>query len=350
MNSTILIVDDMKVNIDMLTSILRENHTIMAAISGENAIKLLERRKPDLVLLDIAMPGVDGFGVLGYMKNRTELARIPVIFVTGEHDSEVEERGILMGAVDYIKKPYNAAVVSAKVRNHLELKSYRDNLEQLVYERTSQLAASREAIIMGMSLMSESHDKITGDHVMRIKDFTKVLAEKIMEVYPDIITEERFRQIVLYSPLHDVGKVGISDTILLKTGLLTPEEFNIMKTHTLDGAELLRKTETFLNHSDDSDDLGVAIEIAECHHERFDGTGYPHGMKGDEIPMSARIVAVADVYDALRSSRPYKKAYTHQEAVDIINSENIEGGKCHFDPSVLSVFQTVGDAFDSIYR
>lgn len=349
MTNTILIVDDKKLNIDLLTNILRGQYKIMAATSGEAAIELLARKIPDLVLLDIIMPGIDGFGVLEHMKSKRELSNIPVIFVTGEHNIATEERGLALGAVDYIKKPFNSTVVGAKVHNHLELKAYRDDLELLVRDRTKQLETSREAIIMGMSLMSEIHDKITGEHIERIKLFTGILTKKMLEMYPDVLDEETAHSIVLFSPLHDVGKIGISDSILKKTGVLTPEEFNIMKMHTRDGAELLRKTEGFLI-GNGTGDLNVAIEIAERHHEKYDGTGYPDGLKGEEIPLSARIITIVDIYDALRSSRPYKKAFTHEESMDIILSGDGRTEPSHFDPMVLEVFKSVSHEFEANFN
>lgn len=355
MNNSILIVDDMKSNIDSLTIILRYNYSIMAAISGKNAIKLLERKKPDLVLLDLSMPDVDGFDVLKYMKEQPELMNIPVIFVTGEHSADIEEKGIEMGAVDYIKKPYNESVVRAKVRNHLDLKNYRDNLELMIYERTKdleertkQLVASNEAIIMGMSLMSESHDKITGDHIERIKSFTRVMTDKMLEVYPDIITKELADLIVLYSPLHDVGKVAISDAVLKKPGKLTPEEFAIMESHTIEGADLLKKTELFLVQNKDTDSLKIAIDIAEGHHEKYNGTGYPHKLKGEDISLAARIVSVADVYDALRSPRQYKKEFSYEETLDIILVGDGRTSPEHFDPKILEILKSVHGDFEKI--
>jgi len=355
MDKTILIVDDMMLNIEMLSNILEEDYDIMTADSGENAIEQMQCRIPDLVLLDIYMPGMDGFEVLRFMREDKDLSTIPVIFVTGEHDENSEEKGLRMGAVDYIKKPYNALIARIKVRNHLEMKAYRDSLKSLVYmrtmqleERTKQLAASREAIIMGMSLMSESHDKVTGSHIERIKDYTRILVQKMLTLYPDIMTPDLADQIALYSPLHDVGKISISDVILNKAGALTPEEFDTIKAHTLEGASLLRKTEAFLTDSSEAGGLSVAIEIAECHHERYDGTGYPHGMKGEDIPIAARIVSVADVYDALKSTRPYKKAFTHEEAMDIILTGDAKTKPCHFDPKVLEILQIVDSEFRGI--
>ena len=355
MDNTILIVDDMKINIDRLTNILRFNYSIMAAVSGKNAMKVLEHKKTDMVLLDLVMPDIDGFEVLKFMKQNKDLMNIPVIFVTGELDAEIEEKGIELGAVDYIKKPYNESVVRAKVRNHLELKNYRDNLELLIYERTKdlekrtdELAASHEAIIMGMSLMSESHDKITGDHIERIKSFTKVVTDKMLEMYPDKITKELADLIVLYSPLHDVGKVAIPDAVLKKPGKLTPEEFTIMEGHTLEGADLLKKTELFLVKDKENHKLQVAIDIAEGHHEKYNGLGYPHKLKGEDIPLAARIVSLADIYDALRSPRQYKKEFSCQETLDIMLVGDGRTSPEHFDPMILEILKNVYGGFERI--
>lgn len=357
MNNIIMIVDDMKLNIDLLAGSLDDKYIIMPATSGESAIKLLDRRKPDLVLLDVSMPGIDGFAMLKFMKGREDLANIPVIFVTGECDTDAEAKGLELGAADYIKKPFNALIVQKKVQNHLEFKAYRDDLESLVekrtaelMERTRQLDASRGAIIMGMSLMSDRHDGITGEHIERIKGYTGILAGKLAELYPELLTQDLADQVTLFSPLHDIGKIVISDAILKKTGALTPEEFEIMKSHTLEGAELLRKAEGFLADEKDGNHLNIAIEIAEHHHEKYDGTGYPHGLKGEGIPLSARIVSVADTYDALRSMRRYKAPFTHQEAMYKITVGDERTNRSHFDPKVLEAFAAAQDEIGKLFE
>lgn len=350
MTNTIMIVDDMKSNIDVLAESLSSEYIILPSTSGRSAIKMLERKKPDIMLLDLYMPEIDGFAVLEYMKSKGELTSIPVIFVTGEHDSDAEEKGLSLGAVDYVKKPYNPKVVRSKVRNHLELKAYRDNLETLVLERTKQLDASREAIIMGMSLMSEMHDKITGDHIGRIKSFTRVIAEYINKTQPHLLSGSLTRETILFSPLHDVGKIAITDTILKKTGVLTKEEFELMKSHTTEGAKLLKESAQFYKDEQSSAEMQTAINIACYHHEKYDGAGYPEGLAGENIPISARIVALADVYDALRSPRSYKPGFSHAQAYDIITKGDGRTDPKHFDPVVLNAFIKNDAVFNSIYK
>lgn len=349
MENIIMIVDDLKMNIDFLAKSLDDKYVIMPAVGGKKAIEMFERKKPDLVLLDVSMPDVDGFEVLNYMKEKASLANIPVIFITGFNDLGAEKKGLQMGAVDFIKKPCSTLIVRSKVQNHLELKAYRDELEDLVNMRKKQIDASREAIIMGMSLMSDKRGGVDGEHIERIKKYTRLISDKLMELYPEMIEPDMLNRITMFSPLHDIGKTGISDSILKKNGLLTPEEFEIMKEHTVEGAQLLKKTEYLFMEVRDGGDLKTAIEIAECHHEKFDGSGYPYGLKGEEIPVPARIVSIADVYDALRSKRQYKKAFTHEEALNEINGDGERTNRKHFDPRVLEAFMLVQDEIKKMY-
>jgi putative two-component system response regulator len=348
MEYTVLIVDDMETNIDILEAILSDDYNVLIASNGEEALKIIGEASPDLVLLDLYMPGMDGFEVLETIRKDEKYDNMPVLFVTGEHDSYSEEKGLQLGAVDYIKKPYNPMSVRAKVGNHIDLKIYRDNLEVLVAERTRQLEKSHEAMIMGMSLTCEWHDEITGEHLTRMKLFSAITAEKMSELYPKLVSKELARLINLYSPMHDIGKVSIPDSVLGKKGKLTDEEFLKMQSHTTNGAELLRKTESIMDHTDRG--LQVAIDIAECHHEKYDGSGYPRKLKGEDIPLSARIVALADIYDALRSPRPYKEAFTHEEAFKIITVGDGRTMPEHFDPKVLEAFNEVQEVFKKAYK
>ncbi len=344
--NSVLIVDDSKENIDCLRGILDEFYKVYIATSGEMALKLMKNIRPDIILLDVVMPGIDGFEVLETLKKGEENFYIPVIFITSETSSFNEAKGLKMGAVDYIAKPYNPDIVSIKVRNQIHNKMYRDGLEKLVEQRTQELLDSRKAIIMGMSLLAESRDKGTGKHITRMQKYTEILAEKIHEMYPELLTKSDVDSIVSYAPLHDIGKVGIPDAILLKNGRLTNEEFDVIKTHTTFGADILRKTENWLQ--EDINTLQVAMEIAEFHHEKFDGTGYPKGLKGEEIPLSARIVTLADIYDALTSVREYKEAYLHDRALDIILVGDGRTKPEHFDPIVLETFKLVQEAFKEL--
>ncbi len=344
--SIVLIVDDVKENIDALIEILQEQYKVRAALNGKMAISSMHKTKPDIVLLDISMTDMDGFEVLKYMKGNEELCNIPVIFVTAKSNTESEEKGLLLGAVDYVTKPYNADIVKIKVKNHLELKMYRDELEEIILQRTEEVRHSRDAIIVGMSLLAENRDQVTGKHIQRMKKYTEILTYKILDIYPEIISRDYADKTILFSPMHDIGKVGIHDNILQKKGKLTDEEFAEMKSHTTMGAELLRKTNQFLNES--TDWLDISVEIAECHHEKYDGTGYPLGLSGENIPLSARIVSLADVYDALTSERPYKKKFSHEEAMDIILIGDGRTMPKDFDPKVLEAFRLTNKEFDKI--
>ena len=351
-----MIVDDMQINLDILEAILSDKYEVLTAQSGKEALTRLrtETHLPDLILLDISMPDMTGFELISWISIDSKLANIPVIFVTGETDEYSEEKGLNLGAVDYIRKPYNPDIVLVKIRNHIELKTYRDDLEKAVLlrtreleERTVELQATHDAIILGMSLLSESRDRVTGAHLARIQLQTYLLAKKISELYPDLVNEDMVQMITAYSPLHDVGKVAVPDAVLNKVGGLTKQEYELMKTHTSGGGDLLRQIAKFL--PGEQSQLNWGIEISEGHHERYDGTGYPKGLKGEEIPLSARIVALADVYDALRGPRPYKKGFSHEEAMKIILEGDGRTSPAHFDPMVLEAFAQIHEDMRDTY-
>ena len=353
---TVMIVDDMQINLDILEAILIDKYDVLTALSGKEALDKLrsESNLPDLILLDISMPDMSGFELISWIAIDSKLANIPVIFVTGETDEYSEEKGLSLGAVDYIRKPYNPDIVLIKIRNHIELKTYRDDLEKAVLmrtreleARTAELQATHDAIILGMSLLSESRDRVTGAHLARIQQQTQLIASKIAEMHPDILSKDMVDMIVAYSPLHDVGKVAVPDAVLNKEGGLTKEEFELMKTHTSGGGDLLRQIAKFL--PGEQSHLDWAIDISEGHHEKYDGTGYPKGLKGEEIPIAARIVAIPDVYDALRGARPYKRAFTHEEAMEIILVGDGRTSPAHFDPIVLEAFRLVHEDMRNAY-
>ena len=334
--NTVLVVDDQEINVEILCSMLEDTYNVHSAYNGQEALEILDKTDVDLVFLDLQMPVMDGFETLEHIKMDQRFRNLPVIFLTSETDSFSEARGLTLGAVDYIRKPYDSMIVSIKCKNHIENKIYRDNLESVVQERTKEISASREAIIMGMSLLAEGRDQETGDHITRMQSYTKILAKKTAENHPEMLSKEDVYYTTLMAPLHDIGKVYIPDIILLKPGKLTDEEFDIMKSHTTFGAEILRETEKFMQGY--KNPLLYAYDIAAFHHERYDGTGYPIGLQGDEIPVPAIICSLADIYDALTSERPYKKPFSHEQAMETITVGDGRVMPSHFSPEVLEAF------------
>jgi putative two-component system response regulator len=344
--NSILIVEDVKENIDSLRAILDAEYDVFVAINGAGAINLLKTTQPDLILLDIGLPDMDGFDVLERIRKMRGCENIPIMFITGEDDTDVEEYSLSMGAEDYIRKPYEPSVLKVKVINCIERKMSRDKLEMLVRQRTRELMNSRQMIIMGMSFLAERRDHGTGNHIKRIMRYTELLVNHIAKTHPSLMSPKQQEEIILFSSLHDVGKVGIPDSILLKPGRLTAEEFDVIKTHTTIGAEVLRTTAMMQEES--YDHLTTAIEIAESHHEKYDGGGYPHGLSGEDIPLSARIVTLPDIYDALTTRREYKEAYLHEMAKDIIINGDGRTMPSHFDPIVLQAFIELDEQFQAL--
>jgi putative two-component system response regulator len=316
---TILIVDDVPDNITVLTNILAD-YNLKAANNGTKALEIASRFKPDIILLDIMMPDMDGYAVCTRLKRNLHTKNIPVIFITAMDEEINEARGFELGAVDYITKPVSPPVVRARVKTHLNLYDQNKALEHLVLERTKALNQSRLEIIRRLGLAAEYKDNETGMHVIRMSYYCKVMAAAIG------MSDEEAELILNASPMHDIGKIGIPDNILSKPGKLDAQERAIMEQHTLIGARIIGEHNTPL--------LDMARTVALTHHEKWDGTGYPRGIKGENIPLVGRIVAVADVFDALVSKRPYKKAWPAEKAVAVIKEES---GK-HFDPEVVKVF------------
>lgn len=348
----LLIVDDVNENLHALMNILREDYAIAAATNGEKALALARRAPPpDLILLDVVMPGMDGYEVCRRLKADAATRDIPVIFLTARTDEEDERHGLELGAVDYIAKPISAPIVQARVKTHLSLKATADFLrdkadflEQEVAKRTDEVTAIQDVTILALASLAETRDSDTGNHIRRTQHYVKALACKL-STHPRFaarLTDKAIATLFKSAPLHDIGKVGIPDRILLKPGRFTPEEFEIMKTHTTLGREALEHAERALGMRVGF--LTVAKEIAYSHQEKWDGSGYPEGRAGEDIPLSARLMAVADVYDALISRRVYKEGMSPDAAAAII----AEGRGRHFDPDIVDAFLAVRDEFRGI--
>ncbi len=322
MQQTILIVDDTPDNIDVLTEVLAPHYLVKVALNGERALKIAAGdHKPDLILLDIMMPGISGYDVCQRLKRNSATHGIPIIFVTAMNEMEDEKRGLEMGAVDYITKPISPAIVLARVRTHLALYDQTRELERLVALRTAELEKTRSQIIRRLGRAAEFKDNETGNHVIRMSHYARLTAQAAGLSAKDVET------LFLAAPMHDVGKIGIPDNILLKPGKLDEAEWAVMREHPAMGAEIIG------DHKDDL--LQAAHSVALTHHEKWDGSGYPRGLQGEDIPIFGRIVAIADVFDALTSERPYKKAWTVEAALAMID----EGAGAHFDPGLMVPFR-----------
>ena len=355
----ILIVDDSLVNIELLGTILGDEYGIRFATDGEEGLDLACRYTFDLILLDVVMPGVDGFEVCRQLKARPETKETPIIFLTSLESAVDEEYGLRLGAEDFIHKPVSPPVVLARVKNHLllakartDLRQHNERLEFLVAERTKELAqrnrqllASQMATITAFCALAETRDNETGNHLKRTQHYVRILAEELRahsHLAPQL-DDETIRLLFKSAPLHDIGKVAIPDAILLKPGKLTPEEWSVMRGHCLAGRNAIISSAKELHDGDDAF-LNLAAEIAYFHHEKWNGHGYPLGLKGSDIPLGARLMAVADVYDALISKRVYKPPFAHDESIRIMLPERGE----HFDPDILDALVAVADKFEAI--
>lgn len=321
---TLLIVDDTPQNIDVLRGILKGSYKVKVATDGEKAIKVaFSKNKPDLILLDIMMPGMDGYEVCRQLKANEETKDIPIIFVTAKNEVEDESKGFDLGAADYITKPVSPILVKKRVLSQLIVSQKKQQLESQVKERTKELEETRLQIIYRLGRAAEFKDNETGMHVLRMSRYSEVLARAVG------LDEAQVELILTAAPMHDIGKIGIPDGILLKPAKLSEDEWKVMQTHPAIGAEILGE------HS--SPILTLASEIAITHHEKWNGKGYPNGLKGDEIPLSGRIVAIADVFDALTTARPYKTAWPVDKAIALLEEEAGE----HFDPELVPIFVKV---------
>ena len=351
--ATILAVDDTPDNLLLISGLLKDDYHVRVAIGGERAIKIARSdNPPDLILLDIMMPDINGYEVCRLLKADEKTSHIPIIFLTAKTEVEDETHGLEIGAVDYITKPISPPIVLARVKTHLALKRMQDflrdqnaYLESEVKKRTEEVVAIQDVTIHAMASMAETRDNETGNHIRRTQHYVKLLAEKL-RTHPHFIQflddDKTIEMLFKSAPLHDIGKVGIPDAILLKPDRLTKEEFEVMKSHTTLGRDAIVHAEK--NLGIEVPFLQYAKEIAYSHQEKWDGSGYPQGLTGNDIPISARLMAVADVYDALISRRVYKMPMPHEEAVKIM----LEGKGRHFDPDVIDAFMECEAEFKAI--
>ncbi|MDR3089304.1 MAG: response regulator [Desulfobulbaceae bacterium] len=348
---SILAVDDNRTNLDILVNVLSDQHDLSVATDGGGALRLATANPPDLILLDIMMPDMDGFQVMRKLKENRVTRDIPVIFLTALSDVADKSKGFQLGAVDYITKPFQIEEVMARVNIHLRLRKaeqslrrFTGELTQMVEHQVEQIQQSQLAMIFALAKLSNTRDDDTGMHLERVQYFCQVLAETMATdpAFSDRITPRFIDTIFHSSPLHDVGKVGIADAILLKPARLTPDEFEVMKTHTLIGADTLASV---YRQYPENQFVEMGIEIARFHHEKWNGSGYPDGLVGESIPLSARIMAVVDVYDALRARRPYKEPFSHEVSMTIIRELN----GVSFDPAIMAGFEQVHSRFEELY-
>jgi putative two-component system response regulator len=344
----ILIIDDEPFYIRLLVDLLSDDYLIQIAKSGENALLLLtSSTQPDLIMLDVVMQGMDGYTVCELIKTNPLTSHIPVIFLTAKNEVHDQLQGFKLGACDYILKPISEPILKARVATHLTLAQTRYalaqqnfQLESMVQERTKEITRTQDVAIYCMASLAETRDNETGKHIRRTQFYVRELAQYLRyhPRFKDKIDDNFINLLFKSAPLHDLGKIGVPDAILLKPGALTSEEWEEMKRHVLYGRNAIDAAEKEYGASPF---LHIAKDIAYCHHEKWDGNGYPEGLKGDDIPLSARLMAVADCYDALISQRPYKKPFPHMTAVEII----LKGRGNHFDPDITDAFEILSEKF-----
>lgn len=341
MKNTILVVDDDKTNLALAQKILTPKYRIAASNSGAGALKYLENHQPDLILLDINMPELDGFAVMNTLREQESTKTIPVIFLTADNLAETEIKCFQMGAMDFVTKPFVPDILLSRVDKTIELDQYRNNLERMVKEQADKitedarrLSKIQDSVIVGMANLIESRDGSTGKHVKNTQMYVRMIANELRrrELFMTELTEEYIEDLCKAAPLHDVGKIKIPDAILQKPGRLTPEEFDTMKTHTTHSRTIIQM---IIGDVEDEHYVRIVEDIALYHHERWDGTGYPTGLAQDQIPLAARIMAVADVFDALYEERCYKPPVRPIERIMQIMSE---GRGTQFDPVIIDVF------------
>jgi len=344
---TIFLVDDDMVNLTFGYNVISGTYNVFTLNSGPRVLKMLKKRIPDLILLDVEMPEMNGYDTIKHIKDKEETKDIPVIFLTAKIDADNELKGLSLGAIDYIHKPFSPPLLLKRLELHLlvesqkqELVNFNNNLQDMVEAKTATVIELQEAVLMTFAELVECRDDITGNHIWRTTQFLRILIQAAQKhaLFKKEIDKWNTSLIIQSAQLHDVGKIAIKDSILHKPGKLTVEEFEIIKRHVVFGEQVIDK---IINRTTENDFLEQAKILVSTHHEKWDGSGYPRGLKGDAIPLQGRLMAIVDVYDALVSFRPYKKPLTHEESVEII----LEGKGTQFDPDVVDVFLEVNEEF-----
>ena len=347
---SIILVDDDPTNLTIGINTLENIYDVVTLNSGARLLKILDRKIPDLILLDVDMPDMDGYETIKIIKKNKALEHIPVIFLTAKTDNDSELEGLSLGAIDYISKPFSPPLLLKRIEVHLlvekqkrELINFNEHLQEMVNEKTKTVVELQNAVLKTMAELVEFRDDITGAHIERTQKYLRILINALIDsgMYKDEISTWDIELILQSAQLHDVGKIAIEDIILRKPGGLTDDEFEKIKVHALFGYEIIERIKKNTTQHDFLNHAGI---MASTHHEKWDGSGYPHALKGEEIPLQGRLMAIADVYDALVSERPYKKAYSHEKAVEIIKKDS----GTHFDQVLIDLFLSVSDEFKKI--
>lgn len=341
MRRHILVVDSNIEHLIIINNTLKKLYEVTLLDSEEKILEVLECNKIDLILIDLSMSQINNYYTIRKIREDKNTNSILIIFLSAEINNKNEVKGMEMGAVDFIRKPLVSKILLSRIRVQLEVKSYREELEEKVKEKTKMIENLQDVIILSLAELVECRDINTGGHVKRTAKYVEILTKEILErkVYSDILTPIYVHNMIRSAPLHDVGKIGINDATLLKAGCLDEDEFEFMKQHTILGAKALQK---IIDETNGENFLYIAKDMAHYHHEKWDGLGYPEGLKGEEIPLCARIMAIGDVYDALTTSRPYKKPFTHEKAVELI----LLGKGTNFDPKLIEVFEEISYKFE----
>ncbi len=343
---TILCVDDTPANLMLLNKLLADSYQVRLVNSGQKALDFFNQQHADLVLLDVMMPEMDGYEVCRRLREQPSTRHLPILFITAKNTAQDEQDALSAGGNDFITKPINPKVLLARINTHLKVKDFQDflakeneRLEQMVEERLSGIFKLQDASLAVMISLAEFRDECTGFHIKRTQHYIRLLAIEVSESLPEYqLTAEQVEMIAKSAPLHDIGKITIPDHILLKPGKLTDEEFAIMKTHAQKGYDILHAASNSMGEYGEF--LTLAEQVALTHHEKWNGSGYPQGLAGRAIPLAGRLMAIVDVYDALRSTRPYKQGFSHEAALNMI----VEGKNSHFDAQLVDAFVRIGDA------